>query len=77
MRFAETSLLPHTAQGSHSAGATPAKINDVALTPPTIWTVIAMSAGYLQPPFRNAKMVNASSHGRPAQGKRITDIRAA
>ena len=55
----------------------PAKTSAVALTLPITWTVSANSAGYRHPPRRSPRIRNASIHGRPAQGKRMTEMRAA
>ena len=45
--------------------------------PPTTSTTKANQAGSRHPPRRTARAVRAISHGRAAQGSRMTEMRAA
>ena len=76
-RLSGASFVTHTANGNQSSGATPANTSAVALTPPMARMTSANSAGSRHPPRRMARIVNASIHGRPANGRRMTDSRAA
>ncbi len=49
----------------------------MALTPPTVSTVRANSAGQRHVGPRSDRTVNATSHGRAAHGIRMTEMRAA
>jgi hypothetical protein len=49
----------------------------VALMPPTTRTTKANHAGYRHPPWRTDRAVRATSHGRAAKGRRMTEMRAA
>ena len=50
---------------------------ELALIPLTTATTRAKSAGYRQPPRRRARTAKATIHGRPAQGRRMTEMRPA
>src|SRR4051794_32712694 len=65
-RFRVTSRRPQTANGIHSAGASPAYAREVAFTLPTVVTMRAKIAGWRQLPVRKARMTSATIHGRPA-----------
>ncbi len=57
----------------------PANTSAVAFTPPTICTTMAKIAAYFHvprlSPARNARIVSANIHGRPAHGSRMTEMR--
>ena len=72
----DTSCSTNTANTIHSTGPMPAKISDVAFVPPIVKTMSAKIAGSRQPPRRRLRAASAISHGRPAHGSRIAEIRA-
>ena len=67
----------HMAYTNQSTGPMPAKSNAVALTPPTIAITTANHAGHRHPPSRPARIAMPMSQGSAANGRRITEMRAA
>ena len=73
-RIHVTSRL-HATWINQSAGAGMIIASAVAFTAPTVSTMSAMSAGYLQRPRVAANAVQPTIHPNPAQGSRSTEVR--
>jgi len=70
------SLAMNVACTIHKMGAIITSASDVALTPPTVTVSRANSAGDRHPPVRMLRDARPMSHGRPANGRRMTEMRA-
>src|SRR5690242_8271151 len=71
------SRVTKAALANHRAGARPTRTMAVALTPPTVATIRATTAGHRQPPRRAARIVAATIHPSPAHGASSTEVRDA
>ena len=61
---------------NQSAGPMRTNTSELAFTLPMVRITSANSAGSRHPPRRTARMVKPTSHGRPAQASKSTEIRA-
>ncbi len=74
-RPARPPMHPHGERRSRARARDRRSTRAVALTPPTVGTTSANSAGWRQPPRRRARSSGPTSHGSAAHGRRITEMR--
>ena len=72
-----TSRSTKVACTNHRIGPNITSTRDVAFTPPTVSVTSAKIAGVAQSRRRSARAARPMSHGSPAKGSRMTEIRAA